>query len=191
MTQGEFVAVVESSITLAVIVVLMLRLWPSHRVDEFRQSLFVVRDELFDFAASGAISFNDPAYRLQRQLMNGFIRYGHQLTLFRLVCNSIRWNLHGEQVFSWASKWDAAIKNIQDENVKKDLLAFQAKTLGIVVKRLVTGSPLLLALLAALIVGAMAKSQWVSLRQLAKKSAEGMVIRLFDQRFLEEEASRA
>jgi hypothetical protein len=43
-------------------------------LDRFRQDVFGLRDELWDFAASGQISFDDPAYRLLRQLMNGFIR---------------------------------------------------------------------------------------------------------------------
>jgi hypothetical protein len=38
---------------------------------------------MFDYAADGNISFNDPAYALLRKSMNGFIRYAHTLTFFR------------------------------------------------------------------------------------------------------------
>ncbi len=187
----ELIAVIESGIAVAVILVLMLKLWPSLRVDEFRQSMFAIRDELFDFALSGAISFDHPAYRLLRESMNGFIRYGHQLTLFRLVCNFIRWNLHDERVFSWASKWDAALKGIDDDNLKQALRQFQSRAFTLVLKRLIAGSVVLIFLLAVMMLYEMLKTQWVSLRQLARISAQLIVTRMFDPRFLEEEAYRA
>ncbi len=80
--------IIESAICLALLIPLLLSLLPTVRLDEFRQNMFAVRDELFDYAASGHISYNDPAYRLLRQLMNGYIRYGHQLTFFR-VCLTV------------------------------------------------------------------------------------------------------
>ncbi|HEY7389091.1 MAG TPA: hypothetical protein VH640_11325 [Bryobacteraceae bacterium] len=191
ITQVGVLSAFESGVALVVIVFLVLRLWPAHRLDRFRQDLFVIRDDLFDYAAGGSISFNHPAYRLLRQSMNGFIRYGHQLTVFRLTCNFMRWKLHDEQVFSWAAKWEAALKTIEDENTKQELLTFQARMLTLVMKRLVIGSPLFLLVLAGLMVESIVTTQWENLRDLAKRSAEGMVRKIVDPRFLEEEASRA
>jgi len=48
----------------------------------FRQDLFCLRDELFDFAASGKISFDHRAYGVLRSCMNGYIRYGDRLTIW-------------------------------------------------------------------------------------------------------------
>lgn len=76
----------QSIICIAVLMPLLLKLWSGARLDSFRQKMFVVRDELFDYAASGKIEFNDPAYRLLRQSMNGHIRYAHQLTFFVFAC---------------------------------------------------------------------------------------------------------
>jgi hypothetical protein len=59
--------------------------WREHRIDTYRQRLFEVRDDLFDFAASGAIKFSDPAYVTLRDLSNGLIRFGHRLNFTRIV----------------------------------------------------------------------------------------------------------
>jgi len=191
MSAQALTAILESGIALAILAILLLRLWAGLRLDEFRQSIFVVRDELFDFAASGAISFDHPAYRLLRQSMNGFIRYAHQLTWFRLVCNMILWQLHEDHAFTWADRWDSALKTIPDESLRRELTRFQARTLALVVERLVTGSPFLIAMVAVMVVSSMLQSQWVNLRQLVGNAATGTVNRIVDPRFLEEEAARA
>ncbi len=59
--------------------------WREHRIDAFRQHMFALRDDLFDFARAGRISFNDPAYTTLRNVANGLIRYGHQLNVSRVL----------------------------------------------------------------------------------------------------------
>lgn len=54
-------------------------LYPKTAVDHFRQKMFDLRDEMFDFAASGKIDFSHPAYGLLRSTMNGFIRFGDRI----------------------------------------------------------------------------------------------------------------
>jgi hypothetical protein len=58
--------------------------WREHRIDAYRQRLFGVRDDLFDYAASGTIRFDDPSYTTLRDLSNGLIRFGHRLTFTRV-----------------------------------------------------------------------------------------------------------
>ena len=48
--------------------------------DAFRQKAFAIRDELFDYAASGAIGFDAPAYWRLRSAMNFTIQYSHRMT---------------------------------------------------------------------------------------------------------------
>src|ERR1039458_5580760 len=133
MSIAQVVTVLQSAIFLALFFVLVLKLWPSLRLDTFRQHMFVVRDELFDYAASGKIGFNDPAYKLLRQSMNGFIRYAHQLTFFRLIFTLLQWKtLHRKPVFTWAAEWDAALKTITDETVKTELVSFHTRALTLV-----------------------------------------------------------
>lgn len=59
--------------------------WRSSCQERYRQKLFEVRDELFDFARSGGISFNDPAYIALRANINGLIRFSHIMGVTRLA----------------------------------------------------------------------------------------------------------
>jgi hypothetical protein len=188
----ELANIIQVAVSLSVLLTLTLKLWPCLRLDEFRQSLFTVRDELFDFAASGRIPFSHPAYKLLRQSMNGFIRYGHQLTFFRLVCTLLVWKFqHQKPVFTWAAQWEAAVKTIPDDEVKAALRTFHARTLSIVSKRLITGSPALMAALGITVLIALLKMQWDSLKTVIRSSASEMVNRIVDPRLLEEEAAQA
>lgn len=74
-----------------------------YRIDILRNRLFRLRSELFEAARKGHFGvqgFRDPAYLRIRHGLNGFIRYGHQFTLFRLLVLlwSSRWLLDSEQL---------------------------------------------------------------------------------------------
>jgi hypothetical protein len=142
----QLAAVLQSLLCLAFLAPLFLKLCGSARLDSFRQEMFIVRDELFDYAASGKIGFNDPAYRLLRQLMNGFIRFGHQLTFFRICMGAAQVKILGfEPNVSWTTKWEKAVTNIKNDEVRKDMQEFHSRAVLSVGKRLVLGSPVLLA----------------------------------------------
>jgi hypothetical protein len=156
--------------------------------------MFKVRDELFDFALEGRIAFDDPAYRLLRHEMNGFIRYAHQLTFFRLVCTLLYWKGQGEQpAFTWATRWEAAIEAFQyaSPEMAKELRRFHSRALGLVVKRLVTGSPVLMLALGMIMLITIFKTQWVSIKQVMRAAAAETVNLLIGTSFIEEEAARA
>jgi len=56
-----------------------------YRIDLLRHQLFGARDSLFAAALDGAISFNDPAYGMTRQIINGMIRFAHQVGFWQLL----------------------------------------------------------------------------------------------------------
>lgn len=187
----ELTLIVQSAAASVALILVLWTLWPTHRLDRFRQDVFVVRDELFDFAASGRIGFNHPSYRLLRASMNGFIRYGHQLTFFRLICTSLHWRvLDREPDFSWASQWEISLKQL-DEETAHQLRLFHARTLTLVIKRLVAGSPVLLAAAVAVVTFELLRMRWTTIRQVAAKAATAIVNFIVDPRLLEEEAARA
>ena len=68
-------------ISIAMGVCLIFVLYNNYRLDHFRQDLFAIRDELFDEARAGRISFASPAYRTTRILINGLLRFGHEISL--------------------------------------------------------------------------------------------------------------
>lgn len=110
--------------------------------------MFRLRDEMFDYAAAGNIAFNDPAYLLLRKSMNGFIRYAHNLTFFRMNLSIIYWRVFSKMPETkWSESWDAAVMRLPDENVKKQMLLFHQRAMELVAKRLIFGSPILIGLL--------------------------------------------
>src|SRR5688572_24898474 len=65
--------------------ILLFWLYRDYRIDSFRQSMFRLRDRLFDEAALGRIDFAHPAYGSLRITMNGFIRSGHRSSLLHCL----------------------------------------------------------------------------------------------------------
>lgn len=61
--------------------------------DEFRQRLFELRRELFEFAGTESLPYNDPAYVEVRTMMNGMLRFGHEVTFVRMI-----WSLRPRDV---------------------------------------------------------------------------------------------
>lgn len=60
-------------------------LYNDYRVDRHRQTLFKLRDDLFDAALRGETSFDSPSYRVTRAMLNGMIRYTHKTSLVGLL----------------------------------------------------------------------------------------------------------
>lgn len=86
MSTNEAAArLVQLSIGLLLICVLYYWVYRPHLRDEFRQKLFAIRDELFDFAADGGIPFEHPAYCTLRADVNRLIRFAERLSLSRVV----------------------------------------------------------------------------------------------------------
>ena len=78
-----------SSISLALLTYLVFFAYQSYRVDKLRQDLFSLRDDLFDEALDGHIAFDDKGYQVTRQLINGLVRFAHELTIVQYLCFSV------------------------------------------------------------------------------------------------------
>lgn len=57
----------------------------AYRLDLLRFHIFRARDKLFLAAERGDISFDHSAYGMTRQMLNGMIRFAHELGLWRTV----------------------------------------------------------------------------------------------------------
>lgn len=191
MSSMELAAVFQSAVALVALAVLLLKLWPSLRLDVFRQEMFSIRDEAFDYAASGKIDFSDPAYRLLRQSFNGFIRYGHHLTCFRLFITVLHWKTMGHPPpIEWSVRWERALANLKDEEVKKDLQQFHTRAMNLVTARLVLGNPFLLGILVITVLAALISQGFRNVADILAIASSDAVARLVDPRLLEEEAAR-
>jgi hypothetical protein len=189
MGAAQITSMVEIVVCLIFLLVLFLRLLPAYRLDSFRQNVFALRDELFDYAAAGNISFNDPAYRLLRQSMNGFIRYAHQLSLFRLVFTFEIWKYRHEK--SWADSWEKALKNVNRLEVRRKLNEFHERSLVLVMDRIVTGSPILILALAFTFLIFTLHQGFKNLKETLELLVPKVGSKFVNPRALEEAAARA
>jgi hypothetical protein len=189
MTDLQLTTALETIAGAVSLLFVVFKLVPMYRVDVFRQSMFQLREELFDYAAAGHIRFNDPAYLLLRKLMNGFIRYGHQLTVFRcLMSHLIRQLDGGTQHLIWYERWEEATGSIQDKDVRQRMLTYHNRTAWLIAKHLITGSPLLMAGLICAAGGVVASQGFTSIRQLARAGRNKVMRGVFDLRLIEEDA---
>lgn len=76
-------------VSLAGILWFALGPYNSYRIDRLRQDLFSARDALFVQAAAGEISFESRAYQATRTILNGMIRYTHQVSLVRFLMTTL------------------------------------------------------------------------------------------------------
>src|ERR1700733_5370308 len=140
MSSSNLSLIFQSVSALALLLVMLLVWRAEQRIDLFRQKMFTIRDELFDFAGGGGIDFQHPAYQLLRNSMNGFIRYAHRLTFFQLSMTIARWNIT-EQVhpLTWHSKWTEALDSLPI-NAETELRRFHGRAMDAVARHLVGGS---------------------------------------------------
>ncbi|MGA2131199.1 MAG: hypothetical protein ABSH50_02705 [Bryobacteraceae bacterium] len=145
---ANFVAALHLSFVLALLWILVFRLASDYRTDALRDKLFAVREKLFDYAVTGNISFDDPAYTKLRMLLNGLIRFAHRLTFSRLTlgCLFMAWRNEpcDKKVLT---EWHQALAALPPE-AQKELDAIHNSALVLVVEHLVKGSPIMLCMLA-------------------------------------------
>lgn len=124
-------------------------LYRDYRVDRFRQEMFSLRDEFFDAAKDGRISFDHPIYGSLRTTMNGFIRFGHQMTLLRMLPLVI-WMQNNtaarglqEQI---AREFEGQLETLSEDQ-RELVLEFRSRMRVIVLRQLLLGSSLFVATL--------------------------------------------
>lgn len=59
--------------------------FPRSAVERTRDELFCIRDRLFKVASDGKVSFDHRGYRTARELINGMIRYAHDVSVTHLI----------------------------------------------------------------------------------------------------------
>jgi hypothetical protein len=123
-----------------------------YRLDVLRDRLFAIRERLFDYAADGNISFDHPAYTKLRMRINSLIRFGYRLTFTRfamgiLFVHCTKEPYDQELLF----EWENAVKELPPE-CQAELNGILSETLVLVVRHLVTGSPIMLATLVIFVV---------------------------------------
>ncbi len=142
MTLEETARVLHLSIGLLLLCFLLFWFWRGYRIDAFRQRLFSLRDELFDYAVNGSVSFDEPAYMMLRNRINGMIRFANRVTFLRLVLTMVAVRVFPKHFVS-TNQWDQALDSVSSADVRSQLSEFHRRMLVLVGIYLVTGSPIL------------------------------------------------
>jgi hypothetical protein len=118
-------------------------LWRRACQERLRQNLFDLRDELFDFARSGEITFQEPAYVLLRGRINSMIRFSHRLGVTRLFTFICFQRYIGEipNDRNAARALKSALSQVKGREVKAVLDGFSARLEEQIVKHILYASP--------------------------------------------------
>jgi len=181
---ANFSAALHLLLGLTALWLLVFKFSSDYRVDALRDRLFALREKLFDYAAQGNVSFDDPAYARLRMLINGLIRFAHRLTFTRFVMGLLfrAWRDQPCDKKTIAEWHDALAALPPDAN--RELKQIHSSAMVLVVRHLVTGSPIMLSLLALF-------SVWAILNGLAKRLLESFTNRLPGLDILEAQTMRA
>jgi hypothetical protein len=140
MSDQEFAAALSVIVSLLLLVGLagVIR---THRIDSLRERLFGLRDEMFLYA-HGHDLLSSPAYVNLRVLMNGLIRYAHQVSMSRLV---LLWA--GARVLGISATlpktyrdWATAADQLPDDQ-RKEMLRFHSEAMQLMANHMLMGSP--------------------------------------------------
>lgn len=138
-------------VSLALLWVLVYWFYRRYRVDQFRQRMFALRDQLFDFARSGEIQFDSPAYGILRTTMNGFIRFGERLGFISLMLGSREMSRHRlPKDREFPAQWARATEHLPPET-REQLNRMVVQMHDMVVEQILLSSPLLLLTLLPLV----------------------------------------
>jgi hypothetical protein len=117
--------------------------WQEYRVDAFRQRMFNLRRELFEFASEGNIGFADPAYGMLRVRMNRMIRFAHQFNAVHFVLLMVWVATDDVQDVRPHQEWTEKLERVENPEVRARLKLFEDRMAVLMVRRLVF-SPIVL-----------------------------------------------
>jgi hypothetical protein len=134
VTPQELAIITTSAVSVIGLATWWFWLQSAYACDSFRQKVFALRDEMFDYAAEGAIPFESPAYAELRLLMNRVLRFAHRITFWKtvgyLVIESV--SEDREQAISFRNEWITSVNSVADASVRAKLYEFEER-LGVLI----------------------------------------------------------
>ena len=129
-------------IDLALLFVIVFVLLRKCRVDALRHQLFVVRGELFDYALSNGLAFDDSAYVMLRSSINSMLRFAHKVSFARFLVLSaaFRWFSCTDMITDHERQWQEALRNVGDDEHLQKIVELHEQVLMAVSRHTVLGS---------------------------------------------------
>jgi hypothetical protein len=140
-------------ISVAGLWVLFFWLYRDYRLDAFRQDLFALRDELFNIAAEGQLTFSSRAYGMLRSSLNGNIQFGHKwgfldvLSFFLFTRRQAHLNHAAE---CYRVQWEDAIGTL-DSNTRAAVESIRTRMHLRIAQQIVSTSAVLMVTLITLV----------------------------------------
>lgn len=120
--------------------------WRPYRIDRVRHDLFELRNELFLYAASGEISYENDAYRLLRRRIEALVRFAHTMSLTRVILIGIQHQRAPMPAIEAQQKaWGAALEPLP-QSARNKLQDIQNRVYLRILLQMVTGNLLLLVI---------------------------------------------
>jgi len=181
----ESACILHLCFALALLWVLIFVCWKNYRVDQLRQNLFALRDDLFDFALTGAVAFDHPAYGKLRTTINGMIRFAHRIAFPRILLAVLTERIwHDPSKRTPFEEWQEAVDTIRSTEVQERLRELHQRMYVLVVGHMISRSPTLLVFLAVFV-------SWAIVNGMAKRLIDAFTQRVPGLELLEAEALEA
>ena len=119
--------------------------WQNYCTDAGRQTLFEIRDELFDMARVGKLSFRSQQYRIIRAAIEKNIRFAHNLTIWRFLIIYAHMIRYG--AFEQKSELTLAIESISNVEVRQQVQMLSMRSTRTNIIMMVTKSPAFIVML--------------------------------------------
>ena len=152
-SEQQLFNLINSLVALAGIWFLLFVLYRNYCMDRFREDIFSLRDEVFDYASAGHISFDSPAYDLLRTTMNGYIRFAHKMGLLQMIlfaCFLKREDMLNSAT-NFQEQWNQAIITYPKE-IQEQLTTFKTQMNLLSLRYVVNSSPILVITIFAPII---------------------------------------
>ncbi|MHB8345870.1 MAG: hypothetical protein ACYDHM_01565 [Acidiferrobacterales bacterium] len=121
MTEQTLVSSLSAVITLAIGYFFFYVVWQRYVVDVTRQHLFELRDQLFDIAADGRLSFENDPYKTIRRVFNAGIRFAHQADWVHILAFYLVARRRKGAIFKSAMQIPHLVAQIRDEKVRAEV----------------------------------------------------------------------
>lgn len=115
------------------------------RLCKTRQQLFSIRDDLFNKASEGVISFDDRAYGITRTTLNGMIRFAHELSFLKMLAILIvaKRNKQNPIVREYRTEWEDAFKSLENQAAQKAIAEAHMKMHLVILSHVISRSLIL------------------------------------------------
>jgi len=173
-----------SAIGITVLYVLWFYSYKAYRIDEFRFRMFSLRDHLFDYATQNRELFHHPSYLSLRQMMNGSIRYAHNMSfwvflyvIFHKDTQKFSENFNGP----WEKNQDE-LMNLEP-SISKVLRDFHNQYKGLLLEYMIKKSLFFFVITEIVLIFAKAVSsinRWRNSKENSFRNSSGM--RVFEER---------